>query len=234
LRKLLPAFGLALLASLVLSALGVASASAANQYWYSCMKTKATESSCPVPWSKVNESRSFSMKSTSSFVISIRVFTTNRTVSCSSQAAKSGNLYNGPAAGYADISEGEGFKLSGCYDVGTPACAVSAEGFYVHGESTEMEGKPAIKFVPKSGKILFTLTFYDAAGKKCPEALKGVKPIEGGGFVGISNGSTSSLEFTATGGSLKYGGWPVTIVGTSKIGLGTPEPSELSMVKLAP
>jgi Spy/CpxP family protein refolding chaperone len=84
LKRFMPMLGLALVASLAMSAVGVASASAATQHWYAGGAKIAEKTPTP-----------FVMKGTSKFVMKWEYQLGHFEVVCSSQKTRGGRKRNG-------------------------------------------------------------------------------------------------------------------------------------------
>jgi len=204
-KRAIPAFGLVLVASLALGAIGVASASAATQHWY-VGGTKLAEGT----------PTSVTMKGTTIFALGWTYGGANYEVQCTSQKAE-GQIEN-PVGGGAGTDYGSSFNLSGCtVTKNLPAklyCTIENGEILMgtNGLTTEFEGKTAVNFSPYGS--YFTGVFFE--GGKCP--LSGLGSIHlNGSFTGIANSATSSLDFTKTSSALLFGGNAATLIGTSKL-----------------
>jgi hypothetical protein len=234
-RRAIPAFGLALIASLALSAVAAGSASAATQHWYACEPNGGSKSYEDSACSKEvtpglgsygmiklweGTSTPSAMTGTTGFTLKVRWFSIQVEINCSTQTSSEGTVENptGKGAGTANGT----LSFSGCTVAKPSNCFHKAPiTIAVKGEATEFGGKPAVKFTPVGGG--FDLTFE---GEKCPLKEK-VFPISGS-FTGIQNSATL-LEFTQASSALKAGTEPVTLEGTSKM-----ETSKGERLKLAP
>ena len=204
-KRTISALGLALVASLALGAVGVASASAATQHWY-VGGTKLAEGT----------PTSVTMKGTTSFSL---FFTYGGGVfefKCTSQNSE-GTIEN-PTGGSAGTDSKGPFKLSGCTRVrplGSKGCQIQngEVNISTSGVATEFESKSAVTFGPQEGSLFFSIGFE---GSNC--ALPTL--LVSGSLTGIANNATSSLEFTKTSSKIYWGGNeanPITLVGTSKL-----------------
>lgn len=197
-RRAIPAFGLALSASLALSVVGVASASAATQHFY----VGGTKLAAGTP-------TGFTMKGTTNFTLTWHVNGIEIPIVCSSQKAE-GTIEN-PAGGGAGVVKPFWFTLNGCevqYEEGEESeCKVTIKEAHLKGEATEFEGKSAVKFTPDVGPYLFSWVY-----------VCGSLTNFQGSFTGIANNATSSFEFTKASSAMTAGGVKgQTLVGTSKL-----------------
>lgn len=231
LRRAVPAFGLALIASIALSAAAAGSASAATQHWYVCHATKPTfghfedqfcskavKSGGNYEQEKLFGVTGLAMNGTSNFTLKWKVGGQFK-VSCSSQSISEGTIEN-PSGGAAGTAHGT-LLLSGCNVVEPSGCSVhNPIGIKVSGEATEFNGQPAVKFTPVGGGFELSLE-----GAKC--AFRGDSYLFFGSFTGIY--AAGSLEFTQASSALTVGAQPATLEGTSKI-----ETSKGEALKVAP
>lgn len=239
LRRVLPAFGLALVASLALSAIAMAgSASAATQNWYSCKNVGAGKGAYEDPactkaggtktyaWDKLATATSFKTKNTVPFTFKLNISLTTIEFKCSSVVGE-GKLENTVSGGNTSSFP---LSLTSC-TVTKPIknCSLAEPlTIGVVGQATEVGGVPAVKFSPTVGTILFGFEMLNAGAGSCPFNHNHFY-IEGS-LTGIMNNATSSLDFTSTSSALTYGGKPnATLVGTSKL-----ETSAGEALKLAP
>ena len=79
----------------------------------------------------------------------------------------------------------------------------------------EASGEMFIKYTPVSGTKVFTMNISNAAGKTCPEALRGEKTAEGSVRARIDSSDKRMQTFDSTSGSeLKFGGQPALFTAT--------------------
>jgi hypothetical protein len=238
LKRMISAIGLTLLASLAIGAIGVASASAATQHWYTCKNVGegkgpyapfCGKEGPPFSYklSKLPEGSptGLTMNGTTNFALNWTISGAPFAISCSSQSGE-GSIEN-PTGGLAGKAYTTSFVLSGCTVSSPPAsgCKVKTGKipFFVYANSaTEFEGKPAVKFAPSSSLTEFS--FEGCVNK----ALNTTRQFNGT-FTGIMNNETSSLEFTKASSNIVFAGGKVTLEGTSKI-----ETSAGDTLRLAP
>ena len=200
-KRAIPAFGLVLVASLALGAIGVASASAATQHWY-VGGTKLAEGT------KTN----VTLKGTTNFYFAWTNGSSTWEAKCTSQTGES--TIENPTGGKAGTYAASGTSLSGCTRVrpaGVKGCQIPGGTIYLgaYGADTEFESKSAVEFLPVGG------SFADFWLDECPGGVGHI--IISGSFTGIANNATSSLEFTKASSSLIVFAHPATLVGTSKL-----------------
>jgi hypothetical protein len=202
-RALMPALGVALVASLVLAVVGVASASAATQHWY-------------VDGSKLAEGTptNVTIKNTTNFNLGWTYVGGQKwEFKCTSQNGE-GTVEN-PVGGGAGSTTTK-FTLNGCTRVAPSGeagwCKLSGGAIAMEvngGTATEFEAKSAVKFNPFGGQFTeFWLT-------NCP--LERI--TLSGSFTGIAaKGPTGWVfEFTKASSAMSWGPYPATLVGTSKL-----------------
>jgi hypothetical protein len=221
-KRALTAFGLALVASLALSALATGSASAATQYWNVCkeggngtyLDSVCSEEAIPSGSGGYGLSRLWAGTPTSSVMTGTTGFTLSWTLSgikvqvnCS-QAAE-GTVEN-PVGGGAGAGKFN-LTLKNCTVVKPSNCTVGPISMSLNSTATEFGGKPAVKFAPSEGVVLFTLNLQ---GSKC--VFGGTYFEISGSFTGILN-SSSLFEFTGASSAMQIGGNAVTLTGTSKM-----------------
>ncbi len=248
LKRMIPAFGLALIAALALSAVAAGSASAATQNWYSCKNVGAgsglfEDAACSkeggskaFAWTKLatKTPTGFKMSGSSGFTMEVPFGGgIGVTIGCSGQASE-GTIEN-QAYGKGTVgvlSEAKAsFILSGC-TVTKPegyGCVVPSTLHFeqMAGEATEFEGKPALKFSPlNGGGVLITFTISGCSGGA--GLFNGEHQMKGT-LTGIANSSTSSLEFTKASSKISQFGIAGAFVGTSKM-----ETTAGEALKLAP
>jgi hypothetical protein len=198
-RRAIPAFGLALLASLALGAVAAGSASAATQHWY-VGGTKLAEGT----------PTAVAMNGTAPFFVAWKIAGLEFEVKCTTQ--KGGGTIENPVGGGAGVAAGTQPTLSGCTVVrGGKQCSVT-DPISISAQvnnATEFEAKPAVKFAP-AGTVFFELWI----GGTCP--WNGSFNFNGS-VTSIANNATSSLEFTKASSALFVGGNKATLVGTSKL-----------------
>lgn len=201
LRRLMPAFGVALVASLALSAVGAASASA--YHWYA----GGTKIAPGVP-------TGFLVNGTSSFSVKWTMSGAQFQVKCSSENGE-GTMEN-PAGGGTGTLSMSALTLGGCtvYRPEGSGCKVGNGGTVttmpIVGKAAEFESKPAVTLSPAAGGTLFVFTL-----ESCKNALLNHIYEIAGSINGFANGATSSLEFTKASSSLIYGGIPAWVEGTT-------------------
>jgi hypothetical protein len=204
-------------------------------YWNSCTKTGTgiyTNSTCTVKgaggfeWTKLAEAApiSFSAAGSTSFKMTLSIFTAAVRVTCASQSGAGTN--ENPSGTKPGTVSGASFKLSGCVVV-EPVNCTTAETITtnsIQGKAIEFEGGPAVKFEPTTGTNLLTFTL---SGGSCP--IAGSYLVKGT-FVGIDNPSTSSFEFTkkSTEG-ITVGGKSGSLEGITKV-----QTAAAEALKLAP
>jgi hypothetical protein len=234
-KRAIPAFGLALIASLALSAAAAGSASAATQHWYSCQfgegSLKYEDSACSKEVSpgfgsygliKLWEGTPtpFAMNGTTGFTLKWTLNKVTAEINCSTQKSEGGTVENptGKGAGAAHAT----LLFSSCTVAKPSHCFVhNPIAIGVNGEATEFEGKPAVKFTPSGGGFDMVFEGGECAWREKIFSIYGT-------FTGIQN-STSSFEFTQASSAMTIGPEPVTLVGTSKM-----ETSAGERLKLAP
>jgi len=202
-KTLIGTFGVALMASLTLGAVGVASASAATQHWY-VGGTKLAEGT----------PTSITPKGTTSFNLAWKFQGINFEFKCTSQEGN-GTIEN-PAGGGAGTDYGSSLVLSGCKGVrpvGAPCEIIGGSiNMGTNGVADEFEAKPAVKFSQLGSA--FTEIWLSGCSYKAynPYVLEG-------SFTGIANSTTSSLEFTKASSAIHFGAfqYPVTLVGSSHL-----------------
>ncbi len=196
-------------------------------HWYACQKTGEgpfSDSTCNTEGGaktynlvKVTETaKKVVMKNTTGINLKWSIGGTTVTVSCSTLTGE-GTILNpsgGILAGTASVPT---FNLGSC-TVSEPkdTCKVAGGGEKISqpfkGEATEFEGKPAVKFTPSSGAVLFSI-FLEG----CKVVTNMNYQIEGS-FTATMNNATSSLEFTKAGSSMNYKSLTgASIEGTSTI-----------------
>jgi hypothetical protein len=224
-KRAIPAIGLALLASLALSAAAAGSASAATQHWHSCKfnggAKNYTDSACSKETFEATGSyglveigtgpQALAMNGTSPFTLKFKITGISVVINCSTQSGN-GTFENpsGKAAGTAQLT----FLLEGCAVAEPSNCTVKRPEMGLKGVATEFGGKPAVKFSPTGeGETILEISFE---GAKC--GLNGVLVKLKGSFTGIQS-SSGGFEFTEASSALTYGSAksPVSLTGTSKL-----------------
>ena len=117
------------------------------------------------------------------------------------------------------VVEGTGkAKFEECSMPKPTQCAVPATIETVEVKMTtvdEAEEKMFAKFAPVSGTAFVTFTISNAAGKTCPEALRGTKTVEGSVRARIDSSDKRMATFDSTSGSsLTFGGQPALFTAT--------------------
>lgn len=212
LRGIVPAFGLALIASLALGAIGVASASATTQHWY-VGGTKLAEGT-PTDTAMTGTSEKW--------VIRWWWLSAPTEVNCTSLSGTN-EVENKLGGGIGFLTGKESnptFTFSGCAFVKPLSARLYCEipggkiSVYAYGETTEFSAQPSVKFNGVAG----TLFEFKAIGTKCPPALKESNFRFTGSFIGISKSATSSLEVTeASSANLIAGAQQATLIGSTKL-----------------
>lgn len=87
----------------------------------------------------------------------------------------------------------------------------NALSWWVSGSGVLNGGMPGIEFTSVWGSF----GPFNWQGESC--ALKGQSWVFYGSLIGVSNGSTSSLEFTQASSHLNRGNKPIWLTGTAKI-----------------
>jgi hypothetical protein len=180
------AFGLALVAALALGVVGIASAAAATQHWYTEKGKLAS-----------GKSTGFVNSSSKPFVIVWKTSGGTHTFTCSSQKSE-GTLEN-PAMEVAGTAKTSSFVLVNC-TISSPAFI----GCKIKGGQIAMEplkgvaiettigstSYPAIEFSPQSGTLLFSPTFTE-----CAQPGYNISWPFYGTFTAISQKAGWALEF---------------------------------------
>jgi hypothetical protein len=225
LKRLIRAFGLALIASFALTGIAAGSASAATQHWYRCQSFKYENGDYKDPACseaagqgtgaygliKLNEgtATSFAMTGTTGFTLKWKLGGSDNEITCATQTSTESTVKNpvGGAAGTAFMR----FELSNCTVVKPTGCTVSQPfGAILNGEATEFGGKPAVKFTAYESVNLFEIHFEGAC------SWSGLSFNVRGSFTGIM-GKNGSLEFTEASSSMTIGGNSAKLLGTSKV-----------------
>jgi hypothetical protein len=251
-KRLLPAIGLALIASLVLSGLAAGSASAAGQQWYRCSNEGGsgpyTDSACQTPgsgsydWIKLPELEAeFNLKGTAPFTISGTVALTHVLVSCS--GAHAGGWLKNPAGspGTLETEAWGTLVLSGCTVVEPSPCSLKEETITfktLKGVAPESEGTHTLTLTPTEGTTYASFKF----GSCSKAALVGATGTLSGSIAAIVNPANSSFEFTEASSSPKLSGAKAVFQGTAKIEdaleeglrLGVPAPVNTAAPTLSP
>jgi hypothetical protein len=228
LKRMVPAFGLTLIASLVLGGLAAGSVSATTQHWYSCKAVAAssgayTDSACQkegkgnFEWSKLTSTpTAFALKGNTSFVLSGTWALTKTTITCTSVSA-AGTIANpaGEGEGTLSTEAKSSLSLGGCSVVtGSEGCKIKGGGFEFNalkGTATEFEGGHAVKLEPAEGT-----TFASFQLESCVKSpFNGTLTLKGTLYATM-NPATSSLEFTKAGSaSFKMNGLTAQLEGTA-------------------
>ncbi len=209
-----------------------------TQYWYACQKgaggglTNAySDPACTVEvakgiygWKKLTESTITMKKAAAPLSVEWTFGGISMAVACT----PSGEGFVANPAGGGAGTEGVGsFNLKECA-LTQPASQVSKCGvigaiFSLNGQATELEGKPALRFDESTE---FTLQIVPGGEPPC--AVSGYYKFSGA-FSGVSNSTTSSLEFSKAGSSLLLGGsYPAWLSGSIKIETKAGEPLKLA------
>jgi hypothetical protein len=196
----------ALVAALALSAVGVASASAATQHWYAG-GIKLAEGT----------TTSYTMKGTSSFSLKWTNAGAQFAISCTTQKGE-GTVLN-PLGGGAGTVSPKSFVLSGCTVTRPEGTGCKLKGnelyFYVNdGEATEYESKSAAYFDSASGNEIAIFAFEGCKGSFA--FLNGLVQHFNGSLTGVMNKS-GALEFTQTSSAITWGAFPASFEGTAKL-----------------
>jgi hypothetical protein len=204
-----------------------------TQYWYACVKGAGgwptggySDPGCTTEvlkgiygWKKPTASTSFTVKGNETFTLEwLHAFglTTppSLNIACSSQSME-GSVENPAGGGAGKASSTSGLQLSGCTltqpSQETSKCQVTESGAPLSGVATELGGKPAIRF---EGSPVFSIKLASALGQSC--AYQGTYQFQGS-LTAVSNGASSSLEFTKAGSSLISLAHAATLEGTAKI-----------------
>lgn len=231
LRRMIPAFGLALIASLALGALAAGSASATTQHWYSCKNVGASSggyasSACQEPskgnfeWSELSAATSSSMKGTAPLTVLATISGIKFYVSCTSaQANGSAENPSGGGAGRLTFEGIGSLAFTGCTVLSPePTTCQVKEGKIafnaVTAEATEFEGAPAIKFQPAEGTTLAGVTL-----EGCKKTLFNGTKLLAGSVYGVSSNTSGDFEFTqaSTSKYLTWGGQAAILAGKAKL-----------------
>ncbi len=252
LKKLLAAFGVAMVAALAMSVVSVASASAASQHWYTCKSQKGSgfysTSTCngkklekpsgDYEWVKLPEVKTptkVALKGTSPFTLKFNSNGVIIEIACTTLSGEGSIANDSTLEGGPGSASNTSFKFKGCTvptaakcSIWTPGNGTGSYSFLVKGEDIEFEGKPAVKFSGSEGSTLTEITFL---GSEC--GINGTSVAVSGTFTGISNsaivGTNALFEFTAASSALQVGLNPVTFKGTNEIVTTTG-----NLVKIAP
>ncbi len=203
-RRAISAFGMALVASLALSVVGVASASAATQYWYG-EKGKLSE----------GKPSGFTMAGSSTFVMYWIAPAGTHPVTCTVQ--KSEGTVENPVGGAAGTAKASSFVLSNCTMTTLPGCKVKEgkiEMVPLKAVTTEatsgLKTYPAVEFSPQEGTLLFYLTLTS-----CSQSGYNISWPFYGSFIAISK-TGFALEFLKQG-TMHWSAGPAQLTGTSKL-----------------